>query len=500
LATRAFLRENDRSQLRGIADSEPGLTAQKSGRAGVVLGMGAGQFIEPEVPMSFHGRAFFVGGTGVLTAALSFALSGCSGGSGNVSASIPPQTGLAEAARSFGSTASMTRQVPGSYKTLYSFGSQTEDGGDPRAALINVAGTLYGTTESGGGTGYGTIFDITASGEESVVYRFMGGLDGADPYAGVINVGGTLYGATEAGGGAGCGGPGCGAIFSATTSGTENVIYRFAGGSDGSTPFTALTNVGGTLYGTTYGGGGTGCGGSGCGTVFSASTSGTENVIYRFAGDPDGAYPYAPLIDINGTLYGTTVGGGKGGGICGEVGCGTVFSVTSSGVESVLHSFSGGADGAGPMGLINIGGTLYGTTSGGGGTGCGGNGCGTVFTITTTGAESVLYAFKGSPKDGQGPTAALINVGGDLYGTTYHGGTKSRICEAVVVGCGTIFKMTTSGAERVLHFFKGFPEDGQWPVGALLNVDGVLYGTTLEGGLAKNCSRRGCGTVYSIQP
>jgi uncharacterized repeat protein (TIGR03803 family) len=137
-------------------------------------------------------------------------------------------------------------------------------------------------------------------------------------------------------------------------------------------------------------------------------------VLYSFKGK-DGADPGAGLLNVNGTLYGTTTGGGK---YCrGSDGCGTVFSITTSGKETVLHSFGGTGDSGYPKaGLLNVNGTLYGTTAGGGA-----NGSGTVFSITTSGAETVLYSFKGG-KDGKAPSAGLLNVKGTLYGSTEVGG------------------------------------------------------------------------------
>ena len=187
------------------------------------------------------------------------------------------------------------------------------------------------------------------------------------------------------------------------------VLFSFDG-SDGTTPYASLVNVNGTLYGTT-------AGYFSNGTVFSLSTTGMEDVLYRFGGAPDGALPFAGLINVNGTLYGTTEFGGryhrkKGG-------YGTVFSVSTTGTERVVHSFRGRPDGDRPFAtLIDMGGTLYGTTRDGGT-----KHEGTVFSISTTGAEHVLYSFGGSSSDGSEPDASLIDVSGTLYGTTQLGGT-----------------------------------------------------------------------------
>jgi len=225
-----------------------------------------------------------------------------------------------------------------------------------------------------------------------VVYNFAGASDGARPLAGLINVNGTLYGTTVQGGGEGCYKSfGCGTVFSVTPTGQETVLHAFTGGSDGANPKAGLIDVNGTLYGTTeYGGPHKSiCGGS-CGTVFTITPSGSENILHFFAGPPDGAFPAAGLINVNGTLYGTTTEGGISGGcrLAGpKVGCGTVYSINDSGSETVLHSFKSGHDGAFPYaGLVSAGSTLYGTTSlGGGSSECNlgpGYGCGTVFALT----------------------------------------------------------------------------------------------------------------------
>jgi uncharacterized repeat protein (TIGR03803 family) len=212
----------------------------------------------------------------------------------------------------------------------------------------------------------------------AVLYSFRGGTrDGQQPRAGLINANGTLYGTTLFGGSGSCMNgsfSGCGAVFAIRRSGKETLLYSFAGGSgDGQSPLAGLLNVNGTLYGTTYGGG-AGCGSSGCGTVFSITPTGKETVLHSFKGVPDGLAPGASLTVLNGTLYGTTESGGTG--YCND-GCGTVFSITTSGKETVLHSFSGSGDGVFPdAGLVNVGDTLYGTTYDGGA-----NGAGTVFSL-----------------------------------------------------------------------------------------------------------------------
>lgn len=199
------------------------------------------------------------------------------------------------------------------------------------------------------------------------------------------------------------------------------MLYSFKGGTDGRSPFGGLTSVNGTLYGTTTSGGA-----SNGGTVFTVNTSGTESVLHSFGSGADGSDPQGGLIDVNGILYGTTTSGGASNG-------GTAFTVNTSGKERVLHSFQAccgsGADGSIPdAGLIDVNGVLYGTTTRGGGAWNGG----TVFAVSMSGTESVLYSF-GVGLDGADPEASLIDVQGVLYGTTHSGGAN---------GFGTVFKMS----------------------------------------------------------
>jgi uncharacterized repeat protein (TIGR03803 family) len=297
------------------------------------------------------------------------------------------------------------------------------DGARPLAGLIDVSGTLYGTTRSGGRGncvgGCGVVFSIKADGTVKVLHDFgVDSSDGTHPEANLIDVSGTLYGTTLEGGARDLG-----TAFSITTDGTERVLHSFGYYEDGYWPMAPLIHVRGTLYGTTYAGGA----GSRSGTVFSMTTDGTEKVLHSFSNGQDGKYPRAPLIDVNGRLYGTTESGGAFRG-------GTVFDVSTDGSETVLHSFGNGYDGANPeAGLRDVNGTLYGTTADGGAYGSIYNqhGLGTVFSITTNGSETVLHSF-GNGNDGAHPEAGLRDVNGTLYGTTRYGG---------VYGGGTVFEL-----------------------------------------------------------
>jgi uncharacterized repeat protein (TIGR03803 family) len=260
----------------------------------------------------------------------------------------------------------------GSETTLSSF---PEGGGDPSDSLLSLNGALYGTAGTGGTGancthGCGVLFKLTTGGAETVLHQFGNGNDGEYPAANVISdASGNLFGTTFAGGA-----NGYGTVFKLTASGTESVLYSFAGSNDGIFPYGGLVaDPSGDLYGTTETGGGNGCfSGNGCGTVFEIAPDGSETVLYRFAGGTDGGNPYAGLIrDKAGNLYGTTFAGGGDGCQFGS-GCGTVFEISAAGVEKILYAFSGKSDGANPYGgLLMKENALYGTTTGGGSTGNG---------------------------------------------------------------------------------------------------------------------------------
>jgi uncharacterized repeat protein (TIGR03803 family) len=199
----------------------------------------------------------------------------------------------------------------------------------------------------------------------------------------------------------------------------------------------------------------------------------SETVLYSFTGGADGGNPFAGLIkDESGNLYGTTVEGGANN-------VGTVFELAPDGTETVLWSFTG-ADGSYPEGglIMDTSGNLYGTTSSGGA-----DGDGTVFEVALHGTETVLHSFTGGP-DGKGPQAGLImDKKGKLYGTTVFGGANND---------GTVFKVAPDGTETVLWSFTG--ADGSFPEAGLIRKNGNLYGTT-EGGGAEDL-----GTVFKLSP
>jgi uncharacterized repeat protein (TIGR03803 family) len=290
----------------------------------------------------------------------------------------------------------------GKETVLYSFCAHTKaavctDGASPHAAVVfDQKGNLYGTTTGGGAHGYGTVFKLTPKGREAVLYSFCAQnncTDGEYPYAGVVlDLTGNLYGTTSSGGAfERCeDASGCGVVFKLTPKGKYTVLHNFC----------AQTNC------------------------------------------TDGEYPYAGVVfDQRGNLYGTTVEGGHSDISCGSYGCGVVFKLTPKGKETVLYSFcaqSNCTDGAAPYaGLVfDKEGSLYGTTAGGGLCAL----CGVVFKLTPKGRETVLYSFcaQGNCNDGVIPTAGLtFDQKGNLYGTTVYGGPGGYYN-----GSGVVFKLT----------------------------------------------------------
>jgi uncharacterized repeat protein (TIGR03803 family) len=263
---------------------------------------------------------------------------------------------------------------------------------------------------------------------------------------------------------------------------TFSVIHNFTGGSDGADPLAGFTiDVAGNLYGTASSGGT-----SGAGVVFKLNTSGQETVLHNFTGGTDGANPQASLVlDKAGNLYGTTYAGGVSN-------TGTVFEVTRTGKEKVLHTFAGGADGANPIaGLaIDKAGNLYGTTTAGGS-----RGKGTVYMLSVPSVaggawkEKVLHTF-GTGTDGTIPVAGVtLDTSGNLYGTTSAGGAY---------GYGTVFQLkrsTSSWTENILHAF-ALGSDGGIPyAGLVVDSKGTFYGAATEGG---GGGTTGGGTVFEL--
>ncbi len=262
-----------------------------------------------------------------------------------------------------------------------------------------------------------------------------------------------------------------------------HVLHSFTGEPDGNQPFAPLLYFHNAFYGTTFSGGE-----NGSGTVFVVARRGhQERVLYSFGGSNGGTSPYAGLVAVGGTLYGTTLRGGNEG--CQYYGCGTVYSITTSGMENVIHVFGASNDGAAPMaGLTWFHNAFYGTTSSGGEFGHG-----TVFKINRSGKEQVLYSFGARSGDGQSPWSGLAVLRGAFFGTTTFGGTGD--CQqANYSGCGTVFRVDRFGHERIIHSFQDNNDDGRYPTGSLIVVQGTLFGTTSEGGPYND------GTAFSLMP
>lgn len=351
---------------------------------------------------------------------------------------------------------------------IYSFANPPDAYGPKCNLVADTAGNMYGTTFSGGAHNLGAVFMVTPAGTESVVYSFAGGTDGSHPIAGLVRdkKTGTLYGTTLYGGTTNNG-----TVFKVTPTGTETVLYSFKGGlTDGANPYSTVVRAGTTIYGTTFNGGA-----FGYGTVFKVTAAGKETVLHSFnSAFPalDGSYPYAGLALYKGILYGTTTLGGASN-------LGTVFSITKTGGYALLYSFKGGSnDGQGPNAGVAFdkSGNIYGTTYLGGGSNGGvvfeisggvetaihhfgrnsGDGTnpfaslilykgnfygttlqggsangGTVFKITPAGTETVLHSFTGG-SDGFNPYSPLVVGANTFYSTTAIGGTANL---------GTVFKL-----------------------------------------------------------
>lgn len=340
-----------------------------------------------------------------------------------------------------------------SYSVIHSFGA-TGDGAIPEGDLVsNGAGTLYGVTFRGGTASDGTVFSIASDGRESVLHSFSGA-DGRGPEGGLVRDAAiNLYGTASAGGAYG---EGC--VFKVTRLGSLSVVYAFHGTPDGRSPLSGVVrDPRGNLFGTTQGGGP-----SDDGTVYKIAADGSERVLYGFTGFNDGTFPLAGLVmDSSGNLYGTTELGGRNN-------QGVVFKVTPGGSESVLHAFAGGTDGQYPASPLTLdaAGNLYGTTEGGGS-----GGDGVVFEIASNGSETIVHAFTGGA-DGNAPRSGVIrDDSGNLYGTTYLGGAANG---------GTVFKITATGSESVLF---NFPAGGANPTSRLLlDAKAQFFGTTQGGG------------------
>ncbi len=374
-------------------------------------------------------------------------------------------------------------------KVVHNFSPATGD--RPQATLVfDSAGNLYGTTAAGGGgaclggNGCGTVFQLTPAAGGAWTYHVIHAFqynngDGFYPVSSsplVIDKAGNLYGTTWLGGA-----HGYGCVFELSPNAnhiwTETILYSFgATALDGIEPEAGVVmDAAGNLYGTTIGGGAYG----GYGTVFELSPTSSgwkETVIYSFQGSATGSSPQAaPILDAAGNLYGTAYSSGA-------HGYGLVYELQpgSGGTwnETVLYNFTGAQDGGGPVTPLLFGpsGVLYGVSQA-----TSRAYLGAVFQLApdSTGGwtESNLHVFAGT-HDGNSPRGdLLLDAAGNLYGTTYLGGSGAN---------GTVFKLVpnTNGTwtERTLYNFTGSTDGGEPIGGVVLDSSGRIYGTTFKGG------------------
>jgi uncharacterized repeat protein (TIGR03803 family) len=364
------------------------------------------------------------------------------------------------------------------FTVLHDFNGQS-DGSYPNAApIVDGAGNVYGTTEEGGASGWGTVYEVDSSGTETIVFSFNG-QDGGVPLASFLrDANGNLYSTTSEGGpGTGGNNRGSGVIFELSSSGNFSVLHDFNSDTDGCCSWSNLVkDKAGNFYGTALDGA------YGDGTVFKLSNNGILTVLHSFAGGTkDGDNPNAGVtLDDEGNLYGTASGGGASN-------YGIVFKISKAGKYSILHNFSGWkTDGCDPEGGLVIDGdkNLYGTTNACGSSGIG-RGDGAVFKIDARGNETLLHSFLGS--DGSGPSGNLFrDQDGNLFGTTQYGGSP---------GGGTVYELSKEGQLTVLHNFAG-GDDGSTPWGGVTgDAAGNIYGTSTEGGIGN-----GDGSVWEITP
>jgi uncharacterized repeat protein (TIGR03803 family) len=413
-------------------------------------------------------------------------------------------------------------EIP-TYSVLYTFTGDAE-GAFPQATnplAMDREGNLYGVSANGGvssnvgcGYGCGSVFEVSRDGKESIEYEFTGvPTDSQRPDSNVIrDEEGNLYGTAF------------NLVYKISRSGHETELHNFTGGIDGGENYNVDTRLWGlvrdregNLYGAAPGGGlENGCPeaqypfdprnpplpGGGCGVIYKIDPRGRETVLYTFTGGADGGIPQGALVrDEEGNLYGTTLNGGNFNSLAcrnNANGCGVIFKVDRHGKETVLHTFDALTEGNTPTGLVrDRDGTLYGTSTYGGNSvqSFGDLGYGVVYKLDASGKFTVLHNFTGLT-DGEWPTAPPLLTGKDLYGAAAGGGTTLN------GGYGVIYKLDRSGNDTVLYRFKG-QADGSYPASQLtLDEDGNLYGTTEMGGNFETSTCKlfdyGCGVVYKL--
>ncbi len=380
-------------------------------------------------------------------------------------------------------------EASGHFKNLAVFYCVNIGDVDGSGVTLDTAGNLYGTTSgpTGGNCGpqYGAVFKLTPSGALTELYRFPGasapdiGLPNNGPYnlgapGVVLDSAGTIYGTTPYGGVSGM-------IYKIGASGVT-MLHNFTGAASGTSPNPTAFNPGGGFYGSTYYGGP-----ANAGTVFEVDGAGHEKVLYSFTGGADGKYPNGVVArDSAGNIYGATSKGGT-------ADQGVAYKVDPTGQLTVLHSFTGGADGGVPEGGLILGsdGNLYGTTVAGGSGSLNGVQDGVVFKMDTAGNETVLYSFTGLSDGGTPIAGPTRDTAGNLYGTTLDGGNA---------GAGVVYKISATGGYTVLYSFTGPGAGGGAPVSTVIrDSSGNLYGTASGWGITAS-GQAGEGLVFKLSP
>ena len=402
------------------------------------------------------------------------------------------------------------------FETLYTFTGP--DGSHPyNDPMLDVNGTLYGTTSWGGANGIGTVYKLDSQGKETVLYSFCSlenCADGTTVQSNIVrDLRGNLYGVALFGGDTtspNCiNNYGCGTLFKLDQKGNFTVLYTFTGGADGNVPQGLTMDWAGNLYGITFFGGNLSCSTPnnppGCGVVYRVDSKGNLTVLYTFTGGADGAFPNDYLtLDWAGNIYGVTLQGGNLANCTqyGQIGCGTVFKLDRRKKLTTLYTFTGGTDGWGASGSLVLdawGRTLYGTTYYGGDLTCNsGTGCGVVFKLANSGKYRVLHTFTGK-LDGANPPMGLIgDLFGNLYGVTSNGGNSADCIWGDPPGCGTLFKLKQRGKLTVLYTFTGLADGGNPGSAPIMDKQGSLYGNTFNGGDFSTAGR-GRGVVYKLR-
>ncbi len=376
-------------------------------------------------------------------------------------------------------TTTLPAHAEATFSTLYAF-SAMENGNNADGAyptgLFAFDGMLYGTAQSGGDLGKGTIFSLLPNGTFTKTHNFTGN-DGDMPESSVVRFSnGVFYGTTQVGGN-----NQLGTLYSTDSAGNVTVLHHFQG-SDGSNPNSSPIEDGNhNLFGTTTFGGQ-----HGFGTIFELTAGGEFRTLHDFTG-ADGKRPLGLTLHPNGNIYGVALEGG-------EYGYGTVFKLSPEGTLTTLHAFTtldyskgsgANAEGAYPFATLQLAedGSLIGAGQAGGV-----NGTGTLFKITSYDAFQVLYTFQaldgnGNNMDGWSPRSILLAKSGTIYGITLYGGAY---------GDGAIFSVTSKGVGKNLHSLHKGAGEGAGGQSLIKGTDGNLYGTTNFGG------PNNMGTVFML--